>query len=178
MGKEGKRESNSDKMILDVGSDESSKGNNVETEILNKSPIADPIFTGKLLERCLKLLKKVQEFEKECNKDKTGKKERYIKRGVCEVTKSIRKGQVGVVFLACDIHPIDIIAHIPILCEEKSIYYGYLGSKRTLGTICKTKRPASAIMIAFNGENKIKDKPFYSSYSKVVSGIKKVHPYL
>ncbi|KAK6588796.1 hypothetical protein RS030_2372 [Cryptosporidium xiaoi] len=177
MGKDKKREAATDKAVEDDCSNGDSSVNG-EMKILNKSPIADPIFEGKLLERCLKLLKKVQEFERECNKDKSGKKERFIKRGVSEVTKSIRKGQTGIVFLACDIHPIDIIAHIPILCEEKNIYYGYLGSKRTLGTICKTKRPASAIMISFISENKIKDKPFYGSYNKVISGIKKIHPYL
>ncbi|KAH8742172.1 nucleolar protein [Cryptosporidium ryanae] len=177
MGKDSKLVTNENKIVENDGSDADNNGNG-EIEILNKSPIADPIFTGKLLERCLKLLKKVQEFEKECNKDKTGKKERFIKRGVSEVTKSIRKGHTGIVFLACDIHPIDIIAHIPVLCEEKNIYYGYLGSKKTLGTICKTKRPASAIMISLINENKIKDKPFYGSYNKVISGIKKIHPYL
>lgn len=149
-----------------------------EEVIVNKSAIADPIFGGKLLERCLKLVKKVQEYEKEGNKEKGGKKVRYIRRGVHEVTKSIRKGQKGLVLIACDIHPVDVIAHIPVLCEEKSVYYGYLGSKRTLGTICRSKRPASVLMISFNDEDSVKDKPFYSVYSKVISGIKKVHPYI
>lgn len=149
-----------------------------EETIVNKSAIADPIFGGKLLERCLKLVKKVQEFEKEGNKENGGKKVRYIRRGVHEVTKSIRKGQKGLVLIACDIHPVDVIAHIPVLCEEKNVYYGYLGSKRTLGTICRSKRPASVLMISFNNENSIKDKPFYSVYSKVISCIKKVHPYI
>ncbi|KAJ1611909.1 HMG-like nuclear protein and pelota RNA binding domain-containing protein [Cryptosporidium canis] len=149
-----------------------------EETIVNKSAIADPIFEGKLLERCLKLVKKIQEHEKDEKKDKGGKKVRYIRRGVHEVTKSIRKGQKGLVLIACDIHPVDIIAHIPILCEEKNVYYGYLGSKKTLGTICKSKRPASVLMISFNDESLIKDKPFYSIYSKVISSIKKVHPYI
>lgn len=149
-----------------------------EEGITNKSAIADPIFGGKLLERCLKLVKKVQEYEKEERKEKGSKKVRYIRRGVHEVAKSIRKGQTGLVLIACDIHPVDIIAHIPILCEEKNIYYGYLGSKRTLGTICKSKRPASVLMISFNNESSVQDKPFYSIYSKVISNIKKVHPYI
>ncbi|KAF7456087.1 putative 60S ribosomal protein L7a [Cryptosporidium felis] len=149
-----------------------------EQEAVNKSPIADPILSGKLLERCLKLVKKVQEYEKEERKEKTDKKVRYVRRGVHEVTKSIRKGQKGLVLIACDIHPVDIIAHIPILCEEKNIYYGYLGSKKTLGMICKSKRPASVLMISFNNEKSIQDKPFYSIYNKVISSIKKIHPYI
>ncbi|OII77900.1 60s ribosomal protein L7A [Cryptosporidium andersoni] len=149
-----------------------------ENQIKSISVIADPILEGKLLGRCLKLLRKVHEYERESKEQSGIKNKRFIRRGVHEVTKSIRKGQIGIVFLACDIYPVDIAAHIPILCEEKDIYYGYLGSKRTLGAACKSKRPASVLMIAFNKGQSVKDKPFEELYHKVTSGIKKIHPYL
>lgn len=35
-----------------------------------------------------------------------------------EVVKAVRKGEKGFVLIAGDISPIDVIAHLPILCED------------------------------------------------------------
>jgi hypothetical protein len=52
-----------------------------------------------------------------------------LKRGVKEVVKSIRRGNKGLCVIAGNISPIDVITHVPILCEEANIPYIYVPSK-------------------------------------------------
>ena len=71
------------------------------------SPIANPLASKKLTKKALKTIKKAA-------------KAKMIRRGVKEVVKAIKKGEKGLVIIAGDISPIDVIAHVPILCEEKA----------------------------------------------------------
>ena len=80
------------------------------------SPIANPLADKKLTKKVLKLVK-------------AGAKEKLIRRGVKEVVKALKKGEPGVAVIAGDISPIEVIAHVPILCEEKNIAYVYVPSK-------------------------------------------------
>ena len=62
--------------------------------------------------------------------------------------KSVRfLGLDRLVVLAGDISPIDVITHVPILCEEAGIPYVYVPSKEDLGLAGATKRPTSCIMV-------------------------------
>jgi len=74
------------------------------------SAIAKPLAQKKTAKHTLKLVKKAS-------------KTRHLKRGVKEVVKSIRKGEKGIVILAADISPIDILTHIPLLAEEAGCSY-------------------------------------------------------
>ncbi|XP_952857.1 40S ribosomal S12-related protein, putative [Theileria annulata] len=112
---------------------------------------------------------------------------RLVKRGVLDVTKSLRKGIIGIVLIASDVHPIDVVSHLPILCEELSISYAYVTNKRILSDICQSKRPTCAVLIVKPVKdlpNKIKklsenNKLDYTKlYHKVDQNIKKCHPYL
>ena len=96
--------------------------------------IAKPLADKKLAKKALKVVKRAA-------------KAKMIKRGIKEVQKAIRKHQKGVCVLAGDISPIDVICHIPILCEENDIPYSYVTSKADLGTACTTKRPTSCVLI-------------------------------
>eukprot|EP00445_Apocalathium_hangoei_P068756 CAMPEP_0204125980 /NCGR_PEP_ID=MMETSP0361-20130328/10742_1 /ASSEMBLY_ACC=CAM_ASM_000343 /TAXON_ID=268821 /ORGANISM="Scrippsiella Hangoei, Strain SHTV-5" /LENGTH=153 /DNA_ID=CAMNT_0051077785 /DNA_START=75 /DNA_END=536 /DNA_ORIENTATION=+ len=125
------------------------------------SPLATPLVTDKLLARSLKLIKK-------------SVSEKKTRRGVPECTKAIRKGQQGICFLAGDIFPMDVFAHIPTLCEEKGIYYVYVKSRHELGAACQTRRPISLIMVMEPPD----DSAYSSTYQQVVAGIKAVHPYM
>ena len=98
------------------------------------SPIANPLSTRKVAKKCLKLVKKAS-------------KTKSIRRGVKEVVKAIRKGEKGVVILAGNVTPIDVITHIPILCEESNIPYIFVPSKEDLGAAGNTKRATSVILV-------------------------------
>ena len=45
-------------------------------------------------------------------------KSKLVRRGVKETVKAVRKGQAGLVIIAADISPIDVLSHLPILCED------------------------------------------------------------
>ena len=46
-----------------------------------------------------------------------------IRKGSNEVTKIIERGQAKLVIMALDVEPPEILAHLPMLCEEKQIPY-------------------------------------------------------
>lgn len=53
----------------------------------------------------------------------------------------------GLCIIAGDISPIDVIAHVPILCEEAQMPYVYVPSKEELGLASLTKRPTSIVLV-------------------------------
>ena len=86
-------------------------------------------------------------------------KNKTLKRGVKECVKAIRKSPLanpstlsasapnGIVVLAADISPMDVISHIPVLCEDHGMPYVYVPSRAELGAAGSTKRPTSVVMI-------------------------------
>jgi H/ACA ribonucleoprotein complex subunit 2 len=53
-----------------------------------------------------------------------------------------------VVIIAADISPMDVISHIPVLCEDHNIPYIYVTSRAELGLASKSKRATSVIMLS------------------------------
>ncbi|KAI9734600.1 MAG: snoRNA-binding protein [Cirrosporium novae-zelandiae] len=120
--------------------------------------------------------------------EKVAVKHKALKRGVKEVVKSLRKSPLatavgstphGVVILAADISPIDVISHIPVLCEDHGVPYIYITSRAELGAASSTKRPTSVVMVTPDktskkkpGEDKIDEEDdfgeVYHSLVKVV----------
>ncbi|KAI3820159.1 hypothetical protein L1987_14017 [Smallanthus sonchifolius] len=98
------------------------------------APIAKPLAGKKLSKRTLKLVRKAAEHK-------------CLKRGVKEVVKSIRRGNKGVCVIAGNITPIDVITHVPILCEEAEIPYVYVTSKEDLANAGATKRPTCCVLV-------------------------------
>ena len=55
-----------------------------------------------------------------------------LKKGSNEVTKAAERGQAKLVIMAEDVNPPELLAHIPLICEEKSIPYAYVPSQEFL----------------------------------------------
>lgn len=124
------------------------------------SIIANPLANDKLTKRCLKLTQKAA-------------KAKSLRRGVKEVQKALRKNETGgVCFIAGNITPIDVITHIPILCEENEIPYVYVPAKEELGAAGGTKRPTSVVLIV----PKKDDEALMELLAKVKKDIAKVTP--
>jgi H/ACA ribonucleoprotein complex subunit 2 len=58
------------------------------------------------------------------------------------------------VVIAGDISPIDVIAHLPVLCEDSNVPYVFVPSKENLGEASATKRPTSVTMVVLGGQKK------------------------
>ena len=128
MGKKDKAEK---KQKAAAGDEDEDEGSTKQRLV---SPIATPLAGKKLAKKALKTVKKAA-------------KAKMIRRGVKEVVKALKKGDQGLVIIAGDISPIDVICHVPILCEEKNIAYVYVPSKEELGTASLTKRPTSIVLV-------------------------------
>lgn len=51
------------------------------------------------------------------------------------------------VVLAADISPMDVISHIPVLCEDHGVPYIFVPSRADLGAASNTKRPTSVVLV-------------------------------
>ncbi|TFF83940.1 MAG: 50S ribosomal protein L7ae [Promethearchaeota archaeon] len=76
-----------------------------------------------------------------------------IRKGFNEVTKSIERSLAKIVVMAEDVSPPEILFHIPLLCENKSIPYGYISTKKELGNLVRINVGSAAIAIEKLGTN-------------------------
>ncbi len=72
-----------------------------------------------------------------------------VRKGTNEVTKVVERGDVKFVVIAEDVTPPEVVAHIPLLCDEKGIIYGYVASKEELGKRLGIKSSASVGIMDF-----------------------------
>ena len=77
-----------------------------------------------------------------------------VRKGSNEVTKLIERGQAKLVVMALDVEPPEILAHLPMLCEEKQIPYTYVPSRDELGRAAGLKGTTAAIAITEIGKKK------------------------
>ena len=77
-----------------------------------------------------------------------------ISKGANEATKQVERGQAKLVVMAEDISPEEILAHMPILCEEKNIPYTYVPSKDELGSAAGLHVSTASVAIVDSGKNK------------------------
>ena len=73
----------------------------------------------------------------------------------------------------------DVISHIPVLCEDHNIPYIYIKSRAQLGEASATKRPTSVVMVAKDRTSKkakdVKDDAaeFDEAYAELVKLVSK-----
>lgn len=140
-----------------------SKGeDNYEARLPAVLPFAKPLASKKLNKKLLKTTKKAS-------------KAKNVKRGVKEVVKALRKGEKGLVIIAGDISPPDVISHLPVLCEDHSVPYIFVPSKQDLGSAGATKRPTSVVFIVPGSnkkqEGKAKEEEYKESFNEVVKEV-------
>ena len=57
-----------------------------------------------------------------------------VRKGTNETTKAVERGQAKLVVIAEDVDPPEVVAHLPLLCEERKISYVFVPSKEKLGS--------------------------------------------
>ena len=82
-----------------------------------------------------------------------------VGKGSNEVTKAVERGDALLVLLAEDVDPPEIIAHMPVLAEEKEIPYVYIPTKDELGEAAglNVGTASACIVDAGEAEELIKD---------------------
>src|SRR5881296_4009409 len=79
---------------------------------------------------------------------RTGK----VRKGTNETTKAIERGIAKLVVIAEDVQPPEVVAHLPILCEERKIAYLYVPSKLELGKSAGLDVGSAAISVVEPGD--------------------------
>jgi len=93
---------------------------------------------------------------------------------VKEVVKQLRKKKRGIVIMAGDISPIELVAHIPILCEGHGNPYIYVKTKESLGAASLSKKPTTILMLLRpSSTHELKDE-----YKSLFGQILEVNPYM
>ncbi len=75
-----------------------------------------------------------------------------LRRGTNETTKAIERGVAKLVVIAEDVEPPEVVAHLPLLCEERKIPYIFVPSKAQLGTAIGIDVPSAASCIVEAGD--------------------------
>ena len=75
-----------------------------------------------------------------------------VKKGTNEVTKAIERGISKLVIIAEDVEPPEVVAHLPILCEEHGIPYGFVPSRQELGKSLGIDVTSAAAAILDSGD--------------------------
>jgi large subunit ribosomal protein L7Ae len=75
-----------------------------------------------------------------------------IRVGTNEVTKSSERAEAKLVIMAEDVDPVEILVHIPMLCEEKRIPYLYVPKKQRLGQSAGLSKSAASVAVVEPGE--------------------------
>jgi len=75
-----------------------------------------------------------------------------IKKGTNETTKAIERGLAKLVLIAEDVDPPEIVAHLPLLCEERNVPYIYVPSKERLGKAAGIETQAASACIIDPGQ--------------------------
>ena len=90
-----------------------------------------------------------------------------IKKGANEVTKIVERGQAKLVVMAEDVSPEELLAHVPMICEEKGISYTYVPSKQELGSAAGLKVGTAAVAVVKAGKGKALLEDIVKNLTKV-----------
>jgi len=121
----------------DVEMEDTKEGNSLtyEEKAANASIIACPMASKKLAKRIYKLMKKAS------------KQKLYLRSGLKLVQSRIRRGEDGIVIFAGNASPIEVICHLPVVCEDKKIPYVYVPTGKDLGAAIGAKRCTLVVLI-------------------------------
>lgn len=80
---------------------------------------------------------------------------RQLKKGANEATKTLNRGISEFIIMAADASPIEIVLHLPLLCEDKNVPYVFVSSKMALGRACGVSRPVIAASVTSNESSQL-----------------------
>lgn len=102
-------------------------------------PLSDPALTTSLLD----LVQQAMAFKQ-------------LKKGANEATKTLNRGIAEFIIMAADTEPLEILLHLPLLCEDKNVPYVFVPSKVALGRATGVSRPVIACAITSNEASTLK----------------------
>jgi len=93
-----------------------------------------------------------------------------VKRGTNEATKAIERGVSKLVIIAEDVEPPEVVAHLPIICEEQGAAYAFVPSKQELGKALGIEITSAACAILDSGDAQHIIDEVIASIAKIKGG--------
>jgi len=93
-----------------------------------------------------------------------------VKKGTNEATKAIERGVSKLIIIAEDVEPPEVVAHLPILCEERETAYVFVPSKQELGKALGIEVTSAAAAILDSGDAQHIIDEVVTSIEKIKSG--------
>ncbi|CAD7085911.1 unnamed protein product [Hermetia illucens] len=109
------------------------------------NPKAFPLADAQLSTKIMNLLQQALNYNQ-------------LRKGANEATKTLNRGLAEFIVMAADAQPIEIILHLPLLCEDKNVPYVFVRSKQTLGRACGVSRPIVACSVTVNEGSQLKSQ--------------------
>jgi len=81
---------------------------------------------------------------------------RQLRKGANESTKTLNRGLSEFIVMAADAEPLEILLHLPLLCEDKNVPYVFVRSKQALGRACGVTRAVVACSVTTNEGSQLK----------------------
>lgn len=83
---------------------------------------------------------------------------KQLKKGANEATKTLNRGICEFIVMTADVEPIEIVLHLPLLCEDKNVPYVFVPSKIALGRACGVSRPVVACSVTTNENRELQSQ--------------------
>ncbi|KAJ2099009.1 RNA binding protein snu13, partial [Coemansia sp. S100] len=109
------------------------------------NPKAFPLADSSLVNRIQDLVQQAAHYKQ-------------LKKGANEATKTLNRGISEFIVMAADCEPIEILLHLPLLCEDKNVPYVFVPSKAALGRACGVTRPVVAASVTTNEGSDLKSQ--------------------
>ncbi|EJU06088.1 ribonucleoprotein-associated protein [Dacryopinax primogenitus] len=106
------------------------------------NPKAFPLANNDLTNKILELVNQATSYKQ-------------VKKGANEATKTLNRGIAEFIVLTADTEPIEILLHLPLLCEDKNVPYVFVPSKIALGRACGVSRPVIAASVTTNEQREL-----------------------
>ncbi|KAJ2488019.1 RNA binding protein snu13 [Coemansia sp. RSA 2050] len=109
------------------------------------NPKAFPLADASLVNRIQDLVQQAAHYKQ-------------LKKGANEATKTLNRGISEFIVMAADCEPIEILLHLPLLCEDKNVPYVFVPSKAALGRACGVTRAVVAASVTTNEGSDLKSQ--------------------
>ena len=93
-----------------------------------------------------------------------------VRKGTNEATKAIERGISKLIIIAEDVEPPEVVAHLPIICDEQGAAYAFVPSKQELGKALGIDVTSAAAAILDSGDAQHIVDQVIESISKVKAG--------
>ena len=93
-----------------------------------------------------------------------------VRKGTNEATKAIERGTSKLIVIAEDVEPPEVVAHLPLICEEQNAAYAFVPDKQELGKALGIEVTSAAAAVLDAGDAQHIIDEVIASMAKIKGG--------